>query len=1112
MQFLLIFIDLKNNFFNFLGLLKKKKKNLLFNNYFILFFILIFVFIFFFFLEYFKFYNLIIEFYNFSYLFFFKNLFKNFNYFLVEYNLKYNLFKESLLNFIFTITDFNFMKKVFKELSYMIKKNNYNFLYFFYKIKLYLYDLIFKNFIIIFQETQFYNKFKLNFTYMDFNPMDIKIKNPKKKTLFYKYTFLLEKIQIFKIRKLIYDDFFLHTCCKNIYNKNYKTKYKNNVFNIEIFWNILSNENIADGIFLKRQAKFFLKNFYFIYDKKINKEFLNFEHNYFLENNYIRSFFLFYCNPIIKKLQYSFYLPHEKLYKDSGRIENLFVDFSFNLLNPLINEPFPITFYESNLYLWKQKGVIMGSKRLLHYFIYGLFDRSIYKIGTTSYYVIDQKQADKLYNSILGYYRYIHFAFLYFPDFFKNFNYFKFYYKYNILEFFKNFLKNFFNIYIFYNIFIFLYVIYISIKGMHLLLKYNHSLGYIYFKRHLLLVLFISFFFKYNFISFDPSFCELYFLLLIPSILNFYLYDLFFWWEWNPIQKKKINFYYNYIYCFYSPFLILCFSLFIPLFFKEFFIHKIFLFFFFLAAFRRNDLRWKILFRFNFFYYFYLFYLIIIYDFFFFFTELKLKNSNYLLTFSKIKLIKIKNNYKNTIFHLNFDIISTKMLNQKIILNNISFFLFLKKYIQLLIYNYYLYFFFLSFIFFFFKIFFNIFIILNFYFINDIIILKKNLNYNFFIYNFLMNNFIESFYINYLKMQELNLNYYNILGQKNYVNFFIHRKDYVKYIYPYLYYYKMNKNYDKCLMFYVYKNNNKFNEFFFKFMILNNIFKKQSLYFYKYDLFSKSYFVYLLNNKYFFFNKNDYRLKYRFEIFNNLKLNNNIYNYITNKDLLFLNLFVKEFYKNTSMYVTPTAINLSKNFSLFFFKNNIYNLEYLKKIKGIEYRYSFFDSFKYYNKNFFQTYFYLYTILNQIYVKNKIIKFLCIQYNINKEFSIKNDNFFYDFIPHRKDYILYHKKFNEGLYLSFSKEIEIYLKNTKLNILNLKQEKFKINKIEKDKGIYKYQPNMRELYYTDFEKFKQYFVQDLYMDEDLDDIEEKLELEKKKKANQNIIKKKIIYN
>jgi len=251
-----------------------------------------------------------------------------------------------------------------------------------------------------------------------------------------------------------------------------------------------------------------------------------------------------------------------------------------------------------------------------------------------------------------------------------------------------------------------------------------------------------------------------------------------------------------------------------------------------------------------------------------------------------------------------------------------------------------------------------------------------------------MNNYLESFYINYLKIQNINLNHYNILGRKNYINLFTHRKDYVKYFYPYLYYYKTSKIFDKCLMFYVYKNNNKFNEYFFKNMILNNILKKQSLYFYKYDLFSKSYFIYLLDKNYFFFNKNDNRLLYRFELYNNLKLNTYVYNYITNKDSIFLNLFMKEFFKTTSMYITPTAINLSKNYSLFFFKNNIYNLEYIKKIEGVEYRFKFFDSFKNYNINFLHSYIFIYTTLNQIYIKDKIIKFLCINYSEEKKIFI----------------------------------------------------------------------------------------------------------------------------
>jgi len=491
MQIINLFLIFKNYYFFFLGIIKKKKKILLFYNLFIFLFLLLFIFILFIFLEYFDFYNILLNVYI---KFNMNNLYCILIYYMEFYNLKYNIIKEIFLNNIFTLTDFNFMKDSLKELNYLIKKNNYNFLYYYYNLKFFLYNFFFKNFIIIFQETIFYNKFKLNYTYMDFNLMDITIKNPKKKTLFYKYTFLLEKIQIFKVRKLIYDDFFLYNCCKNIFNKNYKTKYRNNVFNIEIFWNFFSNENISDGKLLKRQGRFFLKNFYFIYDKKINKEFLNFEHNFCLEKNYLRSFFLFYFNPIIKKLQYSFYLPNEKLYKDSLRIENFFLDFSSNLLNPLRNEPFPFTFYETNLYLWKQKGVLIGSKRLLHFFIYGLFDRSIYKIGTTSYYILDQDQADKLYSSVLIYYRYIHFAFLYFPDFFKNFSIFPFYYKYNILEFIKNIFYNLINLYVFYNIFIFLYVIYFSIKCMHLIIKYNHSLGFIYFKRHLLLVLFISFF------------------------------------------------------------------------------------------------------------------------------------------------------------------------------------------------------------------------------------------------------------------------------------------------------------------------------------------------------------------------------------------------------------------------------------------------------------------------------------------------------------------------------------------------------------------------------------------------------------------------------------------
>jgi len=120
-------------------------------------------------------------------------------------------------------------------------------------------------------------------------------------------------------------------------------------------------------------------------------------------------------------------------------------------------------------------------------------------------------------------------------------------------------------------------------------------------------------------------------------------------------------------------------------------------------------------------------------------------------------------------------------------------------------------------------------------------------------------------------------------------------------------------------------------------------------------------------------------------------------------------------------------------------------------------------------------------------------------------------------IPHRKDYILYHKKFNEEFYLSFSKEIEIYLKNMRLNIQILKEEKFKLKlkKLEEQQNnIYKNRPNMRELYYTDFKKFKQYFIEDLYMDEDPDDIEEieAEERKKKEKLTNNIIKKKILRN
>ena len=696
---------------------------------------------------------------------------------------------------------------------------------------------------------------------------------------------------------------------------------------------------------------------------------------------------------------------------------------------------------------------------------------NFYITGTTEIYYFD-----KMYYRLIKFigltdyfFYYLYYSFIEIPFFFEDFHF-----DLNRNTNFIILLKYFFNEMLKYNnlyvILIFLYSFYLSFRSL-ILNELDLLYALLYFKRHLTFLIIIGFIIKFNLDILDPISFELFLLLWIPGIINYIVYEEWWWVWWTNFEKVKYHYTFNYEGVLYGPINIYFIYLIIPYYLQSFLLFKILILYYLIFHFNRIDLKWKYIVKKNIFYYIFLLYILIFYNFFIFKEEINLLKSRF----------KIQKNYKNLdLFYINFNVYSRNFLRN---INNILFsslFIMIKKYIQFFFFYIYIFFFFFMILIMFYKIIYNLNFILHFSFIKNNLdfysFLETNSNY----FLFFKNNLNLVLFKEYQIIQRNNYYKYNIIYDFKNINGF-QNKLYYKFHYPGLIFYRTSRQFNGNLYWLIFQGGNNFiGEKYYKANILDNIYKKNLPYFYKYFIIdSKNYNDYWTKeqtNKYRSlsnFDKNVIRkrkikrLFYDYYFSSRIFLNffNKIdnYNYITYKgDIKFIDLITKNFYKTTTYYTN----NKTYFFSLYTYK--YYNKNYPLAMDDMDInvfiRRMFLHARAWGKYHMGSNFLPMYTKFIVKYSGKSLINFMNDEYNNTipfislKEKNIINKILLYNkYIPNRLDYIKFHSIFYDKVYSLYDIELE----QTILDKSIIKEEIIEDNSISIFTLIFNYKEYIR---------------------------------------------------
>jgi hypothetical protein len=797
-------------------------------------------------------------------------------------------------------------------------------------------------------------------------------------------------------------------------------------------------------------------------------ELLNYRHNIFcykfqkfqliqIHSKYLMKIGMFNYRAHFKQKIYSF--------ENTGYKETLFnlkkTKQTLNLLKKSINLTYRQDFQKSNFYLFRT------------------FD-SYYKIGTTKMYF--RRKANKAMIEFLSlntnFYFYIYYTFIKIPIkifFFKNF-YFSYNKEINILIplkifFFELIKKE--NLYI---IIFFFYSCYLSYKFY--LYKEIHSLyGLLYFKRHLLSLLFLAFIFKFNLEAYNILTTELYFILFLPSFYNIYVFENYWWWSWEPEEKVKYQYSFNHDFSLLHPFYILLLYILSPSNIIQLFIFKIIIFILFLNYFRKIDFRWKTILKKNIFFIFYNFIFYIFYTKFFYLNEINLRKKK-LFFFNKINsfYVKYKLNFNiNKFLYIQFDLYSRVFLKNLNLKNKLSNILFFKFYFQLIFYYLLCFILFFGIFFMCIKIFFNIFFIFIFFFINNNFEFLWFLNKFESFFYFIKNNLYLTLFKEYIIEQNINFKNYQLIGRYRITQAF-HNKNKFKFNYPFLYSYRLTKNFNNYYYWFLaQKGNNKIGESYYTNTIINDLLKKNSLYFYKYEIYDLDLKKYkhkmLKSQSYYFVNKR--KILRKNYLIHNLYETQFKFNLINISDYFFIFLFNKNSFLLKSPYVSINNLVTYQRYGnlfprdfltpKFIWSKEKLNKTYIKTNGNFYIRQlnSWYQNYS--NKIFINNYLFIYTKFfkkgglslitwlqlqkeNEINNLNFFYKYIRIlNKNIYNKLDILYKNEIYDiFIPTRVDYIKFHNMLTNQMYFTifdnyeknqlFYEKLKL-IENKKLNII-----------------------------------------------------------------------------
>lgn len=548
---------------------------------------------------------------------------------------------------------------------------------------------------------------------------------------------------------------------------------------------------------------------------------------------------------------------------------------------------------------------------------------NFYLTGTTEIYYFDKTKYHLInFIGLTDYFFYfLYYSFIEIPLFFEDFYInIKKDTNFNIVfkEFYKETLKcN--NIYI---IIMFSYSFYIILRSL-ILNELDLLYALLFFKRHLTFLIMIGFIIKFHLDVLDPLSFELFILIWIPGIINYIVYEEWWWVWWSNFEKVKYHFTFNYEGVLYCPINLYIIYLIIPHSFQSLLIFKILVLHYLIFHINRVDFKWKYLIKKNMIYYVFIIYNIIFFNFFIMKEELSLLK----------KRFKFKKNIKNlNLFNINFDFYTRNFL---INLNNkskFSLYILLKKYIQFLIYYIYLFIFLIVVLIMFFKIIYNLNFIFCFNFIKTDLDLfnftAKNLNY----FLFIKNNLNLALFKEYQILQINNYYKYNIIYDYKNTNGLRNRLFY-KFHYPGLIFYRTSRQFNGNLYWlYFQGGNNYIGESYYRATILNNVYKKNLSYFYKYFIFdSKNHEYWNKEQKSKYTKISDLKKNFRykrkfkrlipnyslkFKVFLENPKDKKKFNFINYNDLKFISLLTKNFYKTTTFYTN----NKTYFFSLYTYK------------------------------------------------------------------------------------------------------------------------------------------------------------------------------------------------
>lgn len=665
---------------------------------------------------------------------------------------------------------------------------------------------------------------------------------------------------------------------------------------------------------------------------------------------------------------------------------------------------------------------------------------NFYITGTTEIYYFD-----KMYYRLIKFigltdyfFYYLYYSFIEIPFFFEDFN-FNLNKDTNFIIIIKKFLNEILKYNNIYIILIFFYSLYLSLRSL-ILNELDLLYALLFFKRHLTFLILIAFIIKFNLDILDPISFELFLILWIPGIINYIVYEEWWWVWWTNFEKVKYHYTFNYEGVLYGPINICFIYLIIPYYLQSFLIFKLLILHYLIFHFNRVDLKWKYIIKKNIFYYFFLLYILIFYNLFLLKEEINLLKSRF----------KIQKNYKNLdLFHINFNFYSRNFL---INLNNILFsslFIIIKKYIQFFFYYIYIIFFFFIILIMFYKIIYNINFIFYFNFIKNDLDLYNFIKYNSNYFLFLKNNINLVLLKEYQIIQRNHYYKYNIIYDYANLNGF-QNKLYYKFHYPGLIFYRTSRNFNGNLYWLYFQGGNNFiGETYYKATILDNFYKKNLSYFYKYFIIdSKNYNYYWTKeqiNKYINVSHLDkilikkrkikrlistYCFNYKIYL-KNLNLKNNYnYNYINYKgDIKFINSITKNFYKTTTYYTN----NKTYFFSLYTYKyyNKNYPLAMDDMDINIFIRKMFLHARAWGKYHMGSNFLPMYTKFIVKYSGKSLIEFMNDEYknkvpfiSLIKKGNSNNILLYNKYIPNRLDYIKFHSIFYDKVYSLYDIELE----------------------------------------------------------------------------------------